>query len=150
MKENRSWGQPAATQPLFKYVTADVAGMMVGTLTARWSSPLIFDDPRDARCDWRDFFHLDGDLMEDALTVVRPLMESREKLPETMSIALRVGLCVARGVLPFTTIEKLLNGARLTLGPSLDSTRQALRADNERWVRVLEGTRIFCLTERND
>src|SRR5689334_11688613 len=131
MNETRSWGRPEATHPLFKYVTADVARMMVATLTARWSSPLIFDDPRDARCDWREFFHVDGDLMEDALTIVRPLIESSRKVPDTMNLAVRVSLCAARFFLPFTTVDQLLAGARLTLGPSLDRTRDALHADNQ-------------------
>jgi len=42
--------------------------------------------------------------MEDPLTEVRAILGSRASLPDTMSLALRISLCLARGVLPFTTM----------------------------------------------
>lgn len=51
---------PTPPQSLFKYANAGVAAIILESLTLRWSSPLIFDDPQDARCDWRKFFHLDA------------------------------------------------------------------------------------------
>ena len=150
MEGNVASDRPRAPQRLFKYATAEVARIMVGTLTARWSSPLIFDDPRDARCDWRHFFHVDGELVEDALAIVRSLIESHSTLPTTMSPVLRTSLELGRSALPLTTIDEILVGVRSTLGPNLESTRRSLQADNERWLQLLEGTRIFCLSERHD
>src|SRR5439155_26154640 len=118
---------------------------MAGALSARCRSLLILADPRDARCAWRQLFLVDGELVEDALAIVRSLIESHSTLPTTMSPVLRTSLELGRSALPLTTIDEILVGVRSTLGPNLESTRRSLQADNERWLQLLEGTRIFCL-----
>jgi hypothetical protein len=138
---------------LYKYVTADVARRVIESQTTRWSSPLEFNDLDDARCDWRTFFHLDDDSLDDFVAVTQSLLESPDPLPALRDWWLHLILAGAKVLIPWLpgpARAALVASMRARLNAVLAGLRVSLKSDNERWLRLLEGTRIFCLTERPD
>jgi hypothetical protein len=131
----------------FKYATAGTAQAILGNLTIRWSSPLLFNDPYDARCDWASFFHIDGEFVEAVLPFIEGYLVTDEPLPEAMPSGVRLTLSFARAARSLTTTAVVVAAVRETLLLSMQRQQADLRAYNDLWMQVLRNTRILCVSE---
>lgn len=138
-----------ARKVFFKYVTSEVAKIILVTRKLRWSSPILFNDPFDVPQELGLGFDahalnkaLDNrmaDLVEQAQTKGNEITDPR--VIALLKIAANADQ-VKRGIVA----EEI----RKNIGKPTDSQIQIIEELKMKWSEIVPSLRILCLSERND
>lgn len=129
----------------FKYMSADVAQLVLANTTLRWSSPILFNDPFDVPRELS--FGLTPREISRALAArLCQLIESPPDDTSTLVPNLRfIVETVKNGIPPSLKAEMLATLDVTNDGP--DPSGEGLEATRALWRQLLPEQRILCLTE---
>jgi len=136
----------------FKYVTSDVAKLIIRNHTLKWSCPLDFNDPFD-----HQFAFITEDRTElisnQIIQRIAEYVWDRDDVTfDTTHDPLGFGLMLThlkqmKNVIPR---EEFLRNAKAILPQTVDSSKQALTDFYEEISLFLRQTRVLCLAEEKD
>lgn len=136
-------------EPVYKYVTREVAQIILVNQTIRWSAPSLFDDPLDVARNLDLGFPLEQ--LEDALVAeIEEIYQSRnvEHVKENPLF-----YAVTKLLLASSSDEQLREMQRqlpeLMRAGSIASEKH-LEAMNATWKEMLPTMRILCFSRRKD
>lgn len=130
----------------FKYMTAEVAGLVLKNRMLRWSSPVLFNDPFDVPREL--IFDLDyQDIYRASAECFSRLIENPPENTSKLSPKIRqVVEMVKRGISPET--KRLVLESLAEPGPLQSGSGQAIEDLRRMWRALIPDLRILCLTVR--
>jgi hypothetical protein len=136
----------------FKYVTKDVAKLIIKEHTLRWSCPLDFNDPFD-----HQFAFIDEDRIEALSNLIIRRVEHYVWDRNDIQFDIKDDpfgfgriLALLKQMKNLIPREEFLRNAKEILPQMIDSGRRATANFNEETNRFLLQTRVMCLAEEND
>jgi len=132
----------------FKYVSADVAKIVLANQTLRWSSPVLFNDPFDVVRILAEGIK-PSEIQECMIDRIIDIIEKEEDFPVGLLPKLRLVLEPLRqqdGAHLKETVIKVLSEYRINPIQEL----KGLSELKEMWKAIIPDLRILCLSARND
>jgi len=132
----------------FKYVSADVAKIILANQTLRWSSPVLFNDPFDVVRELAEGI-TPSEIQECMIDRIIEIIEKDEDYPAGLVPRLRLVLEPLRqsdGVHLKETVINALKDQKI----NLIQESQGLNGLREEWKATLPDFRILCLSAKND
>lgn len=148
IRQFRSPNRQHNRQFFYKYVTAEVARIILATRKLRWSSPLLFNDPFDVTQELR--LNFDEAQLNAAVTNrVAMLMEQGDLSGSIKHPILSALLNIASRATP--EIRQAM-AAELRMGAGIPTSGQvqSFSALKEMWREMVPTFRVLCLSELND
>lgn len=135
--------------PVFKYVTREVARIILANQTMRWSAPSLFDDPLDVARSFDLGFPLQE--LEDALAEELNAIYLSRDVEEFEGNPLFYA--IAKHFIESGTEEQFKNFLLQTQNlfqAGLVASEKHLEALNEDWKEMLPQMRLLCFSKRMD
>jgi hypothetical protein len=133
----------------FKYVTKDVAKLIIKDQRLRWSCPLDFNDPFD-----HQFAFIDEDRIEALSNLliqrIQEYVWDRDDIQFDVTHPFGLILTRLKQMKNVITREEFLRNAEAIIPQMIDSGKRATANFNEETRRSLLQTRVMCLAEEND
>ncbi len=133
-------------QHFYKYVTAEVASIVLSNRTLRWSSPTVFNDPFDVEPELRLGFSQEELNRALQLEVARRIEEGDSNVGHPAMKAL-IGLIDRSGPEARRANAQAL---RDTPNPITNGQAASMALLRETWRDIVSKMRVLCLSERND
>lgn len=133
-----------------KHVTADVAVIILSSLSVRWSSPLLFNDPFD--CSHRFDYGFDlRDAKEHFVNECVNIVFGKDSVNGDRNHPLFILLSYMRSANDGRISEEELR-AEMALGyeESCAAMTKTLTGFSAHWDELMRSHRVFCLTEEHD
>jgi hypothetical protein len=147
METNRT-NQTHNRTSFYKYVSAEVAKIILVTKTLRWSSPLLFDDPFDVtRVLAVDIKH--SEIQEYIIDSVIDLVQNNAELPSELNPQLRFMIETLRKSGRNDVKEEIINSLHDSKN-ELNTASPALSELREMWKKMAPTFRILCFSARNN
>ncbi len=138
---------PDASKPhehrvFYRYLSRQVAGLTLSTMTTRWSSPLLYNDPFDTPNNLSFTFPREA-VPAIAMMLMQLIVDEPHRgTPKEASIAKAIE--AARGARTAEQKSLALVGAATKAGMEAD---EYLRFTNAMWSTKLDVMRVFCVSE---
>lgn len=130
----------------FKYTSATAAHAILTTLSVRWSSPLLFNDPFDTQLDFNP--GLDASRLPDLLlSRIEAMIYSDDPLPPALHPGLAVAIGAGRLVRNVMSRADFLARYRSTIMQGFTQAGSIIEASNAEWTASLRSMRVFCVSE---
>lgn len=130
----------------FKYMTAEVAALVLKNRTLRWSSPVLFNDPFDVPREL--ILDLDyQDILRAAAKCLSRLIENPPEDTSKLSSGIRLIVDTVKNGIPREEKRELLENL-MTPESTQTGSGQAVEELRRMWRAMIPDLRILCLTER--
>ena len=148
MSSARSSNRTHDRNTFFKYVTADVAQVILSKRTLRWSSPFLFNDPFDVPRTFTPGFS-EAELFRDISEEVARLIEAGETPPHAAGSLLEpvFQLAASASTRDRTSIAEYLRAGLRDGSLKSDASFAEIKAF---WEDLIPRFRILCLSETKD
>lgn len=130
----------------FKYMTAEVAAIVLKNRTLRWSSPALFNDPFDVPREL--ILDLDyQDILQASARCFAQLIADPPEDTSKLSPKIRIIVDTVKKGIPLEVKRKMLEGLAEP-EPVQARSGQAVEELRRIWRALIHDLRILCLTER--
>ena len=136
----------AAPESLFKYVTADLAKIILSDGTLRWSSPELFNEPWAVKYDPKlNFDHLT--ITKAMLNAAVSMIFTRDMPPGNLGHPLYKAIRRWRADDRFNDETEAFDALKELLAPTPESLQQKLSVLLTAWKSLISNSRVLCLSE---
>jgi DUF2971 family protein len=133
----------------FKYMRADSGLTLLTSSTARWSCPLLFNDPFDTRFSVRIGFP-PSDLPKALRPRIERLLRGDDPVPDAANRILKASIALGRLTRDKGGLDVLLSGMTEALEQGASNIDSLTQQEAERWQAWLRHVRVFCVSEIHD
>ena len=132
----------------YKYMTADVAEIVLQNRTLRWSSPKLFNDPFDVPRELAVGVEK-NEIRKELASLILSFFRSSDKAPAGLSQKLQLLISAIQSTRKDGLIDLIEDDLTKMLEAESFSS-SSLEVFNEYWKKILDDMRILCLCESHE
>jgi len=132
-----------------KYTTAKVAQLILDTLTVRWSSPALFNDPFDTQLELRFGFEA-AEFPEPMAQAIEKLVFAESEPPWVVPDRLGRAVTMLRLIRHKLPPAEFARKSREALESGIRNATETMRLYHEWWPKYVRTMRVCCVAEEHD